>query len=51
MRFKTELMTLFQDVVYLIRPRDKTEGSFPFIIPLNDEVNSQHISNLAEREY
>ena len=34
-----DLMTVFQDVVYLIRPREKTEGSFPFIVPLADEVS------------
>lgn len=30
---------ILQDVVYLIRPRDKTEGAFPFIVPLIDEVS------------
>lgn len=34
-----DVMTVFQDVVYLIRPREKTEGSFPFIVPLADEVS------------
>ena len=30
---------LFQEVVYLIRPRDMYEGSYPIIVPLHDQEN------------
>ena len=35
---KTRIDNCFQNVVYLIRPNLKVEGSYPFIMPVYDQV-------------
>jgi len=44
--YELNFMTVTKDVVYLTRPRQKTEGAFPFIVPLIDEYNITQTSNV-----